>query len=65
MQRNSVLLPEPLAPIMLTTFPRWTSNDTPFNTSSDPNRLWTSTTLIVGTSLIARASAVRFRFTLW
>ncbi len=53
MQRRSVLLPEPLAPIMLTTLPRWTSKDTPFSTSSAPKRLCTSTTRIVGISLIA------------
>src|SRR5687768_6265520 len=50
MQRSNVLLPEPLAPIMLTTIPRSTSKDTPRRTSSGPNLLCTSTTRIVGLS---------------
>src|SRR2546428_12932475 len=48
MQRRSVLFPEPLAPIMLTTLPRGTSNETPFSTASGPKLLCTSTTLIAG-----------------
>ena len=52
MQRRRVLLPEPLAPIMLTTFARCTSKETPLRTSSAPNFLWTSTTLMHGGSLI-------------
>jgi len=39
MQRSKVLLPEPLAPITLTTLPPCTSNDMPRNTSSVPKRL--------------------------
>src|SRR3954449_11857893 len=54
MQRRRVLLPEPLAPIMLTTFARCTSKETPLRTSSAPNFLWTSTTLMHGGSLIRR-----------
>ena len=57
MQRSSVLLPEPLAPIMLTTLPRWTSNDTPFSTSRSPKRLCTSTTRIMGRSLMEGSGA--------
>src|SRR3979409_1874377 len=56
-QRRSVLFPEPLAPSMLTTLPRLTSNETPLRTSSDPNFLCTSTTRIVGISLICLAAA--------
>src|SRR5256712_3352288 len=48
MQRRSVLFPEPLAPIMLTTLPRGTSNETPFSTASGPKLLCTSTTLSAG-----------------
>src|SRR5216117_1394767 len=55
MQRRSVLLPEPLAPIMLTTLPRGTSKDTPFSTASGPKLLCTSTTLIAGMLDTARS----------
>src|SRR2546428_10733933 len=55
MQRRSVLFPEPLAPIMLTTLPRGTSNETPFSTASGPKLLCTSTTLIAGMLDTARS----------
>ena len=39
MQRSSVLLPEPLLPMMAITSPRLTSRSTPFSTSFVPKRL--------------------------
>ena len=59
MQRSNVLLPEPLAPIMLTTIPRSTSKDTPRRTSSGPNLLCTSTTRIVGLSRFVFMGSLR------
>ena len=41
MQRSSVLLPEPLRPMMATTWPRATSKPTPSSTRSGPNSLTT------------------------
>ena len=42
MQRTAVLLPEPLRPMMQTTWPRRTSKLMPFSTSRLPKRLCTS-----------------------
>src|SRR5947207_12146756 len=41
-QRSSVLLPEPLRPMMATTSPASTASETPLSTSWAPNRLETS-----------------------
>src|SRR3989442_14710412 len=60
MQRRSVLFPEPLAPIMLTTLPRGTSKDTPFSTASGPKLLCTSTTLIAGMLDTARSQWISY-----
>ena len=38
-QRSSVLLPDPLGPMMHTTSPRSTSRSTPWSTSTEPNAL--------------------------
>ena len=45
MQRSSVLLPEPLAPMIEITSPSLASSDTPFSTSSAPKRLCRSLTV--------------------
>lgn len=45
MQRRNVLLPEPLAPMMLITSPAFAFIDTPFNTSLSPNFLWRLSTV--------------------
>ncbi len=50
MQRRTVDLPEPDGPMMHTTSPFGTSNDTPFSTSTAPNDLWMSLTLTIGCS---------------
>ena len=42
-QRMYVVLPEPEGPMMQTVSPLETSSETPFSTSSRPNRFWTST----------------------
>src|SRR5882757_1889123 len=48
MQRSSVLLPEPLRPMMATTCPASTLSDTPFRTSTGPKRLCTSSMTTAG-----------------
>src|SRR5882757_11225496 len=48
MQRKRVLLPEPLRPMMATTSPVSTDSETPFSTSSGPNRLCTSSMTTAG-----------------
>src|SRR5882757_1180512 len=48
MQRSSVLLPEPLRPMMATTCPVSTLSDTPFRTSTGPKRLCTSSMTTAG-----------------
>ena len=48
MQRSSVLLPEPLAPISTTTSPRRTARSMPRSTSWSPNRLWMASRLRTG-----------------
>src|SRR5471032_143014 len=48
MQRSAVLLPEPLWPMMATTCPRVTENDTPLSTCSLPKCLWTSLSSTTG-----------------
>ena len=61
MQRSIVDLPEPDGPMMHTTSPLATSNDTPFSTSTAPNDLWMSLTLTMGRSDIRLASDGRPR----
>ena len=56
MQRSSVDLPEPDGPMMQTTPPFATLNDTPFSTSTSPNDWCTSCRTTIG-----RASARRHR----
>src|SRR6188768_1321429 len=48
MQRSSVDLPEPERPMMATTCPVSTLSETPFSTSSEPKRLWTSSMRTAG-----------------
>src|SRR5258708_3347303 len=48
MQRSSVLLPEPLRPMIATTWPASTLSDTPFRTSTGPKRLCTSSMTTAG-----------------
>src|SRR5689334_5727905 len=48
MQRSAVLLPEPLRPMIATTEPRRTWNDTPSRTSTVPKRLRTAATSTMG-----------------
>src|SRR6266568_5638876 len=48
MQRSSVLLPEPLRPMMATTCPASTLSDTPLRTSTGPKRLCTSSMTTAG-----------------
>ena len=43
MQRNKVVLPEPLGPITTTTSPGLTANETSRNTSTAPKRLYRPT----------------------
>src|SRR5258705_8990154 len=47
MQRSAVLFPDPLAPITAIISPFFTSNDTPFSTWFEPNRLYTSPSLTI------------------
>ena len=63
MQRSSVDLPEPDGPMMQTTSPFITSNETPLSTSSAPNDLCTSLSAddrLVGRPRHACAPAKRF-----
>src|SRR5215217_6973582 len=48
MQRRSVVLPDPLAPMMQTTSPGCTTKSTPLSTSRSPYRLWTSSMRTIG-----------------
>src|SRR5271165_3800406 len=53
MQRRSVDFPEPLGPMIATTEPRSTRNETPFNTWSEPNAFHKSQMSI--TEILVRA----------
>ena len=52
MQRRNVLLPDPLAPMTVTTSPGRTSTDTPFSTSWPPKLLRSPAILISGSSAL-------------
>ena len=56
MQRKSVLLPEPLLPMMAMTSPRLTSRSMPFSTSLSPKRLRSALTFTMGSGRRAAPS---------
>src|SRR5690348_3518484 len=60
-QRSSVVLPDPLEPMMATTSPVSSARSTPFRTSTSLNFLWRFSILRIGGAIDAISASARQR----